>query len=499
MPWEDILERERMQPTDSHLLHQPVSSFEQVEQTLQFQATILANVRESVIVTDLQGKIIYWNEGAQRIFGYCASEMLGKTPALLYPQVEETNLQTDLQRVLAGTDYLGEWEGRRKNGGIVWVDIRTTLLRNRDGEPIGFLGLAKDIHERKLMEEELGKYAAIISSCDDAIVSKTLDGTITSWNQAAERMFGYTAAEAIGQHITLIIPSELHQEEEEIIGKLRQGIRIQHYETVRRRKDGTKLEVSLSISPVKDSAGIIIGAAKIARDITERRELERRKDEFISVASHELKTPITILKGFTQVLLRKLERQGMQGADPMLTKMEAQINRLTRLIDELLDVSKIQAGRLDYDEEPVDLAALLQETVEILQPTTLTHTLIVGETTQAMVMGDKDRLGQVLTNLMNNAIKYSPQANQVDLAITTSNKTVTLRIRDYGVGIPKAHQRHIFERFYRGRDSQNKAFPGLGMGLYIAHEIVKRHGGEITVESEEGKGSTFVVSLPLKK
>jgi signal transduction histidine kinase len=154
---------------------------------------------------------------------------------------------------------------------------------------------------------------------------------------------------------------------------------------------------------------------------------------------------------------------------------------------------------LDYEEEPVDLAALLQETVEILQPTCPTHTLIVRETTHAMIRGDKDRLGQVLTNLMSNAIKYSPQANQVDLSITTSNKIVTLRVRDYGVGIPKAHQKYIFDRFYRGRDSHGKAFPGLGLGLYIAHEIVKRHGGEITVESEEGKGSTFVVSLPLKK
>jgi len=228
-------------------------------------------------------------------------------------------------------------------------------------------------------------------------------------------------------------------------------------------------------------------------------ELERRKDEFISTASHELKTPITTLKGFTDLLLRKLERQGMREEMPMLTRMDTQINRLTRLIDELLDVSKVQVGRLDFEEEPVDLAALLQETVEILQPTSPTHTLIVRETTHAMIMGDKDRLGQVLTNLISNAIKYSPQANQVDLSITTSNKTVTLRVRDYGVGIPKAQQKHIFDRFYRGRVSRGKAFPGLGMGLYIARGIVRRHGGEITVESEEGKGSTFVVSLPLKE
>jgi PAS domain S-box-containing protein len=380
-----------------------------------------------------------------------------------------------------------------------WFITRAIPVRDTSGRITAWYGSSTDNDERKLLEEELGRYAAIIAFSDDAVVSKTLDGTITSWNHAAERMFGYTPEEAIGQHITLIIPPELRREEEDIIGKLRQGIHIDHYETVRVRKDGTKVDVSLSISPVRDRMGNIIGAAKIARDITERLELERRKDEFISTASHELKTPITTLKGFTDLLLRKFKRQGMQEEVPILTRMDAQIKRLTRLIDELLDASKAQAGQLVYEEEPVDLAALLQETVEVLQPTSPTHTLIVRETTHAMVMGDKDRLGQVLTNLISNAIKYSPQANQVDLAIMTSDKTVALRIRDDGVGIPKAHQKYIFDRFYRARDSHSKAFPGLGMGLYIAHEIVKRHGGEITVESEEGKGSTFVVSLPLKK
>ncbi|MFL5694805.1 MAG: PAS domain S-box protein [Ktedonobacteraceae bacterium] len=408
-------------------------------------------------------------------------------------------MQAWQQALKEGSDYEIEVRNKRHDGVYRWFITRVIPVRDTSGRITAWYGSSTDNHEGKLLEAELAKYTAIITSSDDAIVSKTLDGTITSWNHAAERMFGYTAEEAIGQHITLIIPPELYQEEEDIIGKLRQGIHIDHYETVRMRKDGTKVDVSLSISPVKDRAGNVIGAAKIARDITERLELERRKDEFISTASHELKTPITTLRGFTDLLLRRFKRQGMQEEMPMLTRMDAQIKRLTRLVDELLDASKAQAGRLDYEEEPVDLAALLQETVEIMQPISPTHTLIVSETTPAMVMGDKDRLGQVLTNLISNAVKYSPQANQVDLSLTTSDKTVALRIRDDGIGIPKAHQKHIFDRFYRARDSHSKAFPGLGVGLYIAHEIVKRHGGEITVESEEGKGSTFVVSLPLKK
>lgn len=352
---------------------------------------------------------------------------------------------------------------------------------------------------RQLMEEGLGVYEAIIASSDDAIVSKTLDGMITSWNQAAERLFGYTTQEAIGQSIMLIIPTELHQEEEDILRKLRQGIHIKHYETVRVRKDGTRIEVSLSISPVKDRAGKIIGAAKIARDISERKELERSKDVFISTASHELKTPMTTIKGLTQILLMKFEKQGIPEVVSMLSKMNAQVDRLTKLVNELLDASKIQAGRLDYEAEPVDLAALVQEIVELLQPINPTHTLVVKETSQAWIMGDKDHLGQVVTNLITNAIKYSPQAKTVEISLTTEDTTVMLTVRDYGVGIPKAHQGSIFDRFYRAPGSQAKKISGLGLGLYISLDIVKRHGGEITVESEENQGTTFRVSLPLNK
>ena len=486
------------------VLSQDITGRKQAEEALQRSEKLLralADTAPSIMwIADPDGTIIFHNKQWIEYTGISPKENANDWPELvLHPGDLDRYMQAWQQALKEGSDYEIEVRYKRHDGVYRWFSTSAKPARDTSGRITAWFGSTTDIHERKLLEVERGKYAALISSSDDAIVSKTLDGTITGWNHAAERMFGYTAEEAIGQHITLIIPPELHQEEEDIIRKLRQGIRIRHYETVRVRKDGTRVDVSLSISPIKDSAGKIIGAAKIARDITERIELERRKDEFISMASHELKTPITTLKGFTGMLLRKFERQGMQEEVPMLTRMDAQINRLTKLIDELLDVSKVQAGRLDYEEEPVDLAALLQETVEILQPTSPTHTLIVKETTHAMIMGDKDRLGQVLTNLISNAIKYSPQANQVDLSITTSNKTVMLGVRDYGVGIPKAQQKHIFDRFYRGRVSRSKAFPGLGMGLYIALEIVKRHGGKITVESEEGKGSTFVVSLPLKK
>jgi PAS domain S-box-containing protein len=355
----------------------------------------------------------------------------------------------------------------------------------------------KEIAKRKKAEEEHYRLAAIVESSNDAIIGKTLNGMITSWNDAAEQLFGYTAQEAIGKPITTIIPPELHREEEEIISKLRQGIRIQYYETVRVRKDGTKVDVSLSISPVKDSEGNIIGAAKIARDITERKELERRKDEFISMASHELKTPVTSLKGFTQLLHRRFRQRDDEESLRFLARMDAQIANLTKLISDLLDISKMQTGQLAYREEPFDLDALVQEIVENVQGITQTHRLVVENPARVRVYGDRDRIGQVLINLLTNAIKYSPNADRVIVRITTDGANALVSVQDLGMGIDEAYQEKIFERFYQVNEPEMQTYPGLGIGLYIASEIIKRHQGRIWVQSRKGEGSTFSFSLPL--
>lgn len=359
----------------------------------------------------------------------------------------------------------------------------------------------EDTHETEqpshpLLQEGRGLYEAIVASSDDAVISKTLDGIVVSWNPAAEHLFGYRAQEAIGKPITLIIPPELHQEEEDILAKLRQGQHIHHYETVRQRKDGTRMEVSLSISPVKDQHGSVIGAAKIARDISERKALERRKDTFLRLASHELKTPMAALKGMAQLLQRNCERQGLQHLLPPLQQMSTQVDRLSRLVDELLDASRLQQGRISYQEERVDLAPLVYETATFLQASTLTHTLNVHTPDHAWVLGDRDRLAQVLINLVSNAIKYSPEAAHVEISLTETAEQVILTVRDSGIGIAKEHQPHLFERFYRVPDSQIRDVAGMGLGLAIVRDIVQRHGGTITVDSKERQGSTFEVSLP---
>jgi len=227
------------------------------------------------------------------------------------------------------------------------------------------------------------------------------------------------------------------------------------------------------------------------------RELEQRKDEFISIASHELRTPVTSLKGFTHILQRRFTKQGDEQALHFLAHMDTQLDKLTKLITDLLDVSRIQIGKLPFQEEPFDLTLLVQESVENLQAGTQTHQLLCERTGSALVYGDKDRLGQVLINLLTNAIKYSPDADKVLVRVSTDQHTATVSVQDFGIGIAESHHEYIFERFYQVSDPMEKTSPGLGIGLYISNEIVKRHHGRLWVESTKGHGSTFSFTLPL--
>ncbi len=234
-------------------------------------------------------------------------------------------------------------------------------------------------------------------------------------------------------------------------------------------------------------------------DVSEQQALEQRKNEFISMASHELKTPVTSLKGFTNVLQRRLARQGDEQGLYYLSRMDAQLDKLTSLINELLDISRMQSGKLLMRAEPIDLDALIEETVEMVQATTSTHHLHIEGRIGAKVLGDQERLEQVFINLLTNAIKYSPQADTVRLCLAVSQEAqqAVVSVQDFGIGIDQNHHERIFERFYQVTDPEERTYPGLGIGLYISNEIVARHRGRMWVESSKGNGATFYVALPL--
>jgi PAS domain S-box-containing protein len=534
--------------------------------------------------------------------------------------------------------------------------------------------LNEEIQKR---EEEKSRLAAIVESSDDAIISKDKNGIITSWNKGAKKLYGYTEKEIIGKSIQVLMPPYKKNDFPKIMKLLYTGKKIEHYETQRMTKDGKILDVSLTISPLKDSYGKIIGASKIARDITERKRAEKNitflseaskilsssldykttlhtvaklavpeiadwctvdmlntfgtldavaiahkdpqkvawarelrktnptdmnapqgiahviktgegelyplitddmlvataknkkqlqlmrdvgftsaiivpitiekkiigaitfvttetrrqytqsdfamakelasraslaiqnaklyteakkaidlRDDFISIASHELKTPITSLKAYTQVLQRHAQKSQERTTNNFLQKMDQQINNLTKLVRDLLDISKLENGKLEFQIEKFDLNELIKETIENVQHTTQKQTIIFEGKINQPVTGDRFRIYQVLVNLLTNAIKYSAEAEKIIVRVKQEKNAAVVEVQDFGIGIDKEYQKNIFKRFYRIDNHLGRAFPGLGIGLYISHEIIQRHGGNIYLDSKRGKGAIFSFTLP---
>lgn len=346
------------------------------------------------------------------------------------------------------------------------------------------------------MMDKLLHWAAIIDSSDDAIISKSTEGYITSWNRGAERLYGYTADEIVGRPVSVLMPPEREDDFPMILGRLLSGQKVEHYETKRKTKDGRVIDVSLTVSPIRDSHGNIIGASKIARDVSERVENERRRDEFVSTVSHELKTPITSQKIYGEHFEQLIQKNGDKEYLPYIKKINAQTEKLTKLVNDLLELSRMQTGLLKIEYKLFDIDSLVHEIIDDFVPTT-THRLVCKGSTGQQVSGDRERIGQVLNNLISNAIKYSPRADKVVITSATRDDSVVISIQDFGIGIPKHYHQKIFERFFRVTGIDESTFPGMGIGLNLCQEIIANHHGAIRLESELGIGSTFYVSLPV--
>jgi PAS domain S-box-containing protein len=354
-------------------------------------------------------------------------------------------------------------------------------------------------------DETAARLASIVESSDDAIVSKDLDGYVTSWNAAAERMFGYEAAAIIGKHITIIIPVERRAEEDHVISEIRQGRRVQHFETVRCRRDGSLVDVSLTISPIY-SNGQIIGASKIARDITEQKRLRqaaadasRAKDEFLATLSHELRTPLNTVLGYTHML------QNGSLHPPVLEKALEAISRnaevLTRLVNDVLDVSQIVTGKMHLNLRRCDLAAVVREAIETIGPAIAAkgQHLQVELPDGMIITGDPDRLRQAVWNLLSNAAKFTPVGGAITVRGEAGGNGLLLEITDTGSGISANALPRIFERFWQADATHTRGYGGLGLGLSLVRHFVELHGGTVAAHSEGlDKGARFVVRLPRK-
>lgn len=237
----------------------------------------------------------------------------------------------------------------------------------------------------------------------------------------------------------------------------------------------------------------------VKRELEYRNTMEKRKDEFISIATHELKTPITSLQVFAQILQKKLHEKGDQQSKLYSERITKQVTRLTELINDLLDVSRLQLGKLKFEKTAFDLNHMVREVVESLKQTTDNHTITIKGKIKKSVYGDEDRITQVMINLLSNAIKYSPNGKKIIITLKNELRFATVNVQDFGIGISDEHKTHVFERFYRAYGESEKNFPGLGMGLFISQEIMRRHRGKLGFTSKEGKGSTFFFSMPYAK
>ena len=378
----------------------------------------------------------------------------------------------------------------------------------------------QDITERKQGELASFHLTALVRSSADAIVSKDLGGIIRSWNPAAEKLFGHTAAEAVGRSITIIIPPERLHEEDEVLARIRQGRAISDFETVRVRKDGTMVDISLTVSPVRSTAGEIIGVSKIARDISGRNRLERErmvllareqearaeaeaasraKDEFLAVLSHELRTPLNAVYGWANILKSGGidEATAARGLDAIVRNANAQV----QLIDDLLDVSRIVSGKMRLDVQHVDLASVVRAALDSMSPAAAAKGIRLQtalDPRAGPITGDPNRLQQVVWNLVSNAVKFTPRGGQIQVHLQRVNSHVELVVSDTGPGIGPELLPYLFERFRQGDSSTTRQHEGLGLGLALVKYLTELHGGIVSAYSlGSGKGATFTVKLPL--
>jgi PAS domain S-box-containing protein len=363
----------------------------------------------------------------------------------------------------------------------------------------------EQFHQRALL-------AAIVDSSDDAIVSKTLEGRILSWNRGATRIFGYEPHEVIGKAITIIVPPDLHAEERQILDKLRRGERIDHFDTIRVAKDGRRIAISLTVSPVRAADGTVIAASKVARDISDRKLAEqrlqqseealrladRRKDEFLALLAHELRNPLAPIR-YALAANRKPGRTPEQRkqAEEII---ERQVTHMSRLLEDLLDVSRITRGTLELKKTRTELTSVIGAAIETARPLldAKHHSLALNLPTQPVQLeADAVRLAQVFSNLLINAAKYTDPGGRIQLRAVQEPGSVVVSVSDSGIGISAELLPRVFTMFFQSHQALGRAEGGLGVGLSLVRGLVMLHGGSVQARSEgPDKGSEFIVQLP---
>ncbi len=473
-----------------------------------YARAVIETMHESLIMLTEDLRVKNANKGFYTTFQVTPEETEGM---YLYElgnrQWDIPELKKHLKMVQTRDIPFSNFEVSHNFPGIGWKSMLLNAHKfpMKEGGSSMILLAVQDLTDRKHMEENLKeneeRFRLLIQNASDIITVFDQDGTIKYESPAVEAILGYTPAERVGRNIGMdpivhpddrktkidLLKASIAKPRENVYGEFR----LLH-------KNGTYRTIDAIFRNLLDDKKIN-GIIANYRDITERKIFEHHKDEFIGIASHELKTPVTSIKAYAQILEDAFIKAGDQRSAELLGKMNTQVDRLTMLIVDLLDFTRIEGGNLKFREDEYSLNDLVTEITEEMQRTTKQHTIEKKLAKDIRIKGDRYRTGQVLTNLISNAIKYSPKAKKVIVSTKVENSNIIVSVEDFGIGIEQDMVEKVFERFFRITQTNFNTFPGLGLGLYIASAIVKRQGGKIWAKSAKNKGSTFFFSLPLNR
>ena len=471
---------------------------------------LLEAAPDAMVVVNQAGEIVLLNLQAEKQFGYSRDELVGQLVTNIIPEgfaerliADDLRSTADALAQVIGTGI--ELVARRRDGTEFPIEIMLSPLENAEG--ILVTAAIRDISVRKAAEEHLAHLAALVESSDDAILSKSLDGTILSWNRGAEKLYGYTAQEVVGRPISLLLPTDRPREVADMLEHLRRGEEIDSFETARVTKDGSVIQVSLRMSPIRGTSGEITGASTIARDITARKdaeatlllkvqELARSNEElgqFAYIASHDLQEPLRMVASYTELLARRYKGRLDSDADEFIAFAVDGANRMQRLIEDLLMFSRV--GTRGTDLLGISSEEALQQALINLRGSIEESGAVVTHDLLPEVLADETQLIQLFQNLVGNAVKYRssavPRVN-ISAAIDGQDRW-SFAVADNGLGIEPQYFEKIFGMFQRLH--KREEYAGTGIGLAVCKKIVERHGGGINVESQPGQGSTFTFTL----
>jgi PAS domain S-box-containing protein len=506
----------------------------------------------AIFALDPQGHILSWNAGAEQIKGYGISEILGKHFSIFYPpdDIAAGKPTWELEVATATGQIEDEGWRVRKDGSRFWANVLITALRDDEGELLGFAKVTRDLTERRQAEEQLiqseERFRLLVQSVTDyAIFMLDPGGYVATWNTGAERIKGYTAEEIIGTHFSAFYPPEdlaAGKPEREL--SIAAGTGEYEEEGWRVRKDGTRFWANVVITSVRLPNGTLVGFAKVTRDLTERRaalehaledarriaseeaargaaearahelqalatELEeqrheadvanRSKGEFLAAMSHELRTPLNAIGGYAQLLEMEVSGPVTAGQREHLERIQRSQRHLLGIISDILNFSRIEAGQVTYDIGPFPMHEVLDAICPMIAPQAQAKNLILKVVTcpvSFVAQADRAKVEQILLNLLSNAVKFTTDGGEIELTCGIEHDAVWCKVRDSGIGILAVQLESIFAPFMQiGRDLANPK-EGTGLGLAISRDLARAMRGDLTVESEEGVGSTFTVTLP---